>query len=124
MEKLKLSELSDEVEVSIEESHIVYTVAELKSEIINLGEPHHESSNWYTIDRKRWLPSASHMVDNYIQSEYDDMYENWDERAMDCLSDEVIEKIQKILDEAFKGDHATVYWTYEKQVEIDIFPNK
>ncbi|HAM79579.1 MAG TPA: hypothetical protein DCO80_02065 [Ornithinibacillus sp.] len=122
VKRLKLSELADDVEVSIEESSTVYTVAELKHEILEIGEPHHESSNWYTITRKRWKPNAMHMVENYIEREYDEMYEDWDSRAMDCLTDEVVSKIQSILDKAFEGDYATLYWTCEDRVEIDIQP--
>jgi hypothetical protein len=125
MEKLKLSNLDDDVEVSIEESNTVYTVAELKREIIELGEPHHESSNWYTIKRKKWTPDAQSMVERYIESEYADMYEDWDERAWDCVvSNSTIKKIQDILEETFKSDYATSYWTYEKPIEIDIFPKE
>lgn len=123
MEKLKLSQLSDDVEVSIEETSTVYTVAELKAEILD-GEPHHESPNWYTVTRKRWVPDAHSMFDRYIDCERDDLYEDWDERAWDCIEKEsAVTKVQKILDEVFKGDHATAYWTYENPVEIDIFPN-
>ncbi|WP_017728546.1 hypothetical protein [Halalkalibacterium ligniniphilum] len=122
MEKLKLSELSDDIEVSIEESSTVYTVAELKREIIELGEPHDESS-WYTITRKKWIPDARGMVEGYIESEYDNMYEDWDERAWDCVMNHgAIDKIQAILNETFKGEYATAYWTYEMPVEIDILP--
>lgn len=81
MKKVKLSELADDIEISIEESNTFYTVAELKREIIKLGKPHHESTNWYTIKMQRWSPDA-------------------------------------------KGDYATVYWTYEIPVEIDVFPEK
>lgn len=124
MGKLKLSQLADDIEISIEESHTVYTVAELKHEIIELGEAHHESSNWYTIKRQRWSPDARYMLERYIEDVYDEMYEDWDERANDCITDEVVKKIQEILDEAFKGDSVAVYWTYEQPVEIDIYPTK
>lgn len=124
MEKLKLSMLNDDVEVSSEDTNITYTVAELKTEITEMGEEHHLTNNWYTIKKKKWKPSADTMIESYIESEYDDMYEDWDERANDCITDEVKSKIQAILDEAFKDDYATVYWTYEKPVEIDIFPPK
>lgn len=124
MEKLKLSQLNDDVEISIEESNSVYTVAELKREILELGEEHHKSDNWYTIIRKQWKPSAINMIRDYIEREYDDMYEDWDERAMDCVSDTVVANIQTILDEAFESDYATAYWIYDKPVEIDIFPKE
>ncbi|MNV92210.1 hypothetical protein D3C71_1867810 [compost metagenome] len=50
------------------------------------------------------------------------MYEDWDERARDCIKPEHIEKIQAVLDEAFKGGYETEYWTYVNPVEIDIRP--
>lgn len=124
MEKLKLSTLADDVEVSIEESHVTYTVAELKKEILEFGEEHHLSDKWFTITRKRWQPDADRMIEYYIDSEYEEMYEDWDERANDCITDDVKNKIQSILNEAFKDEYATVYWTYEEPVDIDIFPTK
>jgi uncharacterized protein YdaL len=119
---LKLSSLPDYVEVSALDSGTVYTVKELKDEILRLGEPHHLTKGWHLIERKRWNPSAANMVESYIDSEYCEMYENWDERANDCMTKEVIQKIQDVLDEAFKGDHATAYWSYEEPIEIDILP--
>jgi len=124
LKKINLSELNDDVEISIEETSTVYTVAELKREIVELGEPHHESDNWYTIIRKKWSPDAQSMLEGYIESEYENMYENWDERAWDCVSKGAIKKIQDVLDEAFKSDYATSYWEYDVPVNIDIFPNK
>lgn len=124
MKMMKLSQLADDVEISVEESHLTYTVAELKREILDLGEPHHETSNWCVIKRQKWSPNANYMVESYIELEAQEMYEDWDERAMDCMTDEVIEEIQAILEKAFNSDHATAYWTYENPVEIDIFPVK
>jgi hypothetical protein len=120
--KVKLSELGDEVRVSIEESHTTYTVAELKREILELGEPHHESINWYTIKADRWQPCADSMIEQYIETERDNMYEDWHERANDCLTEEHKKKIQAILDDAFSGSYATEFWNYVHPVEIDIFP--
>lgn len=120
-EILKLSQLADDVQIGREEHNTKYTVAELKREIIEFGEPHHEYT-WYTIKMHRWHPDAEYMLNTYIDQEYDEMYEDWDERARDCITDEVKQRIQAILDEAFSSDHATVYWTFEEPVEIDIYP--
>lgn len=121
--KLKLSELADDVELSVEETSTVYTVAELKREILELGESHHNTPNWCTVVRQRWLPSANNMLDTYIENEHQDLYEDWDERAWDIVVEHDLEKkIQSLLDEAFKDDFATSYWTYDKPVEIDIYP--
>lgn len=119
----KLSELADDVEIGVEETNFVYTAADLKREIKELEEPHHETRNWFTLKRRKWTPSAEHMVEMFVESEGEDMYENWEERANDCIEKAgAIEKIQAILDETFKDNSATVYWTYEKPVQIDIFP--
>lgn len=122
--KLKLSELPDEAELSIEESSITYTAKELKHEILEFGEEHHLSTNWFTIIRKHWKPDAKLMIERYIDNEYEEMYEDWYDRAMDCFSNVVVENLQTLLDEAFEGDYATLYWNYDKPVEIDVFPNK
>ncbi|MED3839760.1 Uncharacterised protein [Niallia circulans] len=100
MKMMKLSQLADDVEISVEESHLTYTVAELKREILDLGEPHHETSNWCVIKRQKWSPNANYMVESYIELEAQEMYEDWDERAMDCMTDEVIEEIQAILEKS------------------------
>ncbi|MCC2528214.1 hypothetical protein LKL24_12390 [Bacillus halotolerans] len=123
MKKLKLSELPDQTEIGIEDSNTISTVEEVKSGIQRYGEPHHLNGDWYTVKRRKWRPDANRMIDVYIENELDDMYENWDEHAWDCLPDDVVCKIQLILNEAFKGDRATSYWTYEQPVEIDVYPN-
>ncbi|GEM04135.1 hypothetical protein HMI01_11230 [Halolactibacillus miurensis] len=122
MKKLKLSELDDDVEIGIDGAQSVQTVAELKQEINLYGAPIHDSDEWFVLIRRRWNPNAQTMLEYYIDNEEGDMYEDWYEQAWDCISDGVIEKIQTILDEAFSGDYATAYWTYENPVEIDVFP--
>ncbi|AGY47389.1 hypothetical protein [Bacillus phage SBSphiJ6] len=122
MKMLKLSELPDDTELGVDGSGIIQTVSEIKWGIQKYGEPYHLEGDWYTIKRKKWRPDATRMLEGYIEDELDDMYDDWDERAWDCLPDEVVSKIQGILNEAFKGDYATAYWTYEQPVDIDIYP--
>lgn len=122
MNKVKLSQLDDSVFVSIEDSNLIYTVEELVHEIRELGEPHHETTKWYTVKKQHWSPWAARMVELYLENECQDMYDGWVDRAMDCCTVEVVDKIQAIMDKAFKGDYATLYWTYETPVEIDIYP--
>lgn len=118
MGKLKLSQLNDDVEVSIEESSTVYTVAELKAEILD-GEPHHESPKWYTIKRRKWSPNARWMIENYIDNEHEDMYEDWDERAWDCIEKEsAVTKVQKVLDEVFKGNTPLLIGRMRSQLRL------
>lgn len=123
MGKIKLSQLPDEVEVAVEESSTVYTAAELKHEILVLGEEHHLSPNWYTVVRHQWKPSAENMVDSYLENESCELYEDFYSVAMGEMEKGAIDKIQSILDQVFDKNYVRDYWTYEKPVEIDIYPN-
>lgn len=118
MNKIKLSQLSNNTEIAYEESGFTITVSELK-QLIKDGE--YEGETYYTVQREHWKPSAQEMIENYIEYESQSMYEDWDERANDCIDDAVISKMQAILDEAFKGDSATEYWTHENEIKIDYF---
>lgn len=116
---VKLSELPQETEISIEDSHEVITAGELRRDLDKDGDLDQANANWFTIQRKKWKPNAQRMITAYIENEYDDMYEDWDERAMDCVSKTVVDNLQQILEEAFKGESVTKYWSYEKDVIID-----
>jgi hypothetical protein len=98
-------------------------VAELKHEILVLKAPHHERNDWAVISRETWKPCAESMIESYIDNSADDMYEDADESMRDGIgTDEVIAAVQAILDAAMPGGLG--YWTFGKDVEIDIFPPK
>ncbi|WP_248499776.1 hypothetical protein [Staphylococcus aureus] len=118
MNKIKLSQLSNDTEIAYEESGYTITVGELQ-QLIKDGE--YDGETYYTIQRRRWQPSAQGMIRDYIENESQEMYEDWEERANDCIDDAVISNVQAILDEAFKGDGATAYWTHENEIVIDNF---
>lgn len=126
MEKLKLSKLDDYVQIANEYGVRNYTVAEIKNEIVRYREPHHDvRGEWFVVNPAKWKPSAHDFLEYYIESVYQDMYEDWDNRAWNCVTDEVVNKIQAILDETL--DEATTdYWEFDfnKPVEIDIRPHK
>lgn len=118
--KLKLSELPDDIEVSAEYSGTTYTVAELKREIIEMNELHHETKGWHVISRQKWHPDAESMIDDYIERNADDLFEDAYESMRDPINEDRVARIQAIMDEAFPGGFD--YWEYGKDVEIDIFP--
>lgn len=125
MEKLKLSELKDDVEVSYENSYTVYTAGELKKELLERENENLLSEEWYTINRKRWKPSAKYMVENYLEMESQETYEDFESVAMSDMENGPIDKIQEILDGVFNENNSTgTYWSYEKPIEIDTFPKK
>lgn len=124
MKKVNLSELNDDVLIAREDSIGINTVGELKHEITILKEPHHERYNWFTVVKKKWKPCALSMLTDYVINHYEsgEMYEGWDERAIECLTDENVKKVQMSLDEVFKGDDTTVYFEPVAQINIDIHP--
>lgn len=117
----KLSELSNDLEVSYEDAGCAYTVQELKQILLDPTiDDDLLTKDWYLIERMRWNPDARGMIDDYIENESSYKYDDWEEQAQDCITDEVITKIQEILDEAFKGDSATEYWNLTERFELDV----
>ena len=117
----KLSELANDAELSYEDAGYVYTTHELKRDLLDPEEDDYPlAKDWYLVERKRWTPDAKTMIADYIENEYQSMYEDWDERAMDCVSEEVVSKIQAVLEEAFKGDSVAAYWDQTEEVQIDM----
>lgn len=115
-EKVKLTDLPDNEIVSYEDATYVLTVSEFKEELKKDDDVLNKT--WYVAKSQTWQPDARYMLDNYIENEYQELYEDWDERANDCITDEVVNQIQAILDKAFNDDSVKNYWTLEKQIEI------
>lgn len=125
--KVRLSELKDDIIVSYEgaSERDIYTVKQLKDEILKYGEPHHETEGWgIVLEQKEWKPNAQLMIDGYIKNEQIGMYKGWSDRALRRLDKTAVAEIQKILDEAFKFNFESerTYYTFSKAVVIDIIP--
>lgn len=119
-ETVLLSELSNDEMLAYEDGHEVYTPQELRERIEAGEELNHHT--WYVSTPQEWKPSAKQMIDDHIENEYDNgMYEDWDDRARDCITQEHIDKIQAVLDDMFKGDSVRKYWTLDgAKVIIDL----
>ncbi|MEK3838666.1 hypothetical protein [Paenibacillus sp. FSL R7-0128] len=109
MATVLLSEIPDDTMLSYEDYHETVTALELR-QMIAAGEVKKSDHTWIVTEPRVWKPDAKYMIDQYIENEYQDMYEDWDERANDCITPEHIAKIQAVLDEAFSDGHATQYW--------------
>lgn len=115
IEKIKLKDLDDNQLVSYPDAHYVITVLELKELFDGLT---YEDKEWYTVESRIWNPDANYMIESYIENEYQELYEDWDVRANDCITDEAVKKIQEILDEIFNDVSVKNYWSLEKKIEI------
>lgn len=118
----KLSTLHDDTQISMDESGKVITAGELKKDIIT-GKGFYEYHDWYIAEDKKWEPNAEAMLETYIDNKMDDMYEEWDERAKECITVEGLKKLQAVLDEMFHDEHATKYWVLSDLIEIDLQPS-
>lgn len=116
IETVKLADLADNEVVSFEDATYTLTVAELKEELKKDDDVINKT--WYVAQSQTWVPDANRMIEDYIENEYQEMYEDWDDKANDCITDEVVQKIQAILDKAFESDYVKQYWTLEKKIEI------
>jgi rubrerythrin len=116
--KVKLSELSESTLLGYEEGTDTLTPSELFDKIAANEDV--VEFRWFVLAEKGWKPDAQQMLTNYIESESQEMYENWDERAADALKQAHIDEIQRILDHAFKDEHVSKYWVLtETEVIID-----
>lgn len=86
-------------------------------------EKEESEEKWYIAEEKTWTPNVQHMIESYIEAQYDEigMYEDWDEKALDSIKDHHIETIQKILESAFEDSYANKYWIVtDTEVVIDL----
>jgi hypothetical protein len=120
---VKLSTLPDVALLSYEDAHETITASELRERIKN-GEESGRIS-WYTCEERRWFADAKAMIERHIEDQYDQMYEDWDEKAIETLNNKVNEEhianIQLTLNEMFFSDYVSKYWTLEERVELDSF---
>ncbi|MBG9732231.1 hypothetical protein ABD87_22670 [Lysinibacillus sphaericus] len=112
-----LSDLADDVIVSYKDATYTMTVKELKEE---LKSPDYTVKKWYVVKWQTWKPDTREMLEDYIKKEFRDMYEGWDSKAMDCITDDVMKKMQSVLDEAFKSPSVRNYWTLDRDKQIYI----
>lgn len=116
-ELYKLSELENE-DIVIDEHGEVYSVEEVRTSIEQFKE---EDRQFYTTTEYHASIDARVMLESAIESEYENqMYEDWDEKILEDITDKDIEKIQVILDDIFSRSEVqnTAYYENEK---IDIY---
>lgn len=112
----KLSELIDGTLVASENSGVI-TAYELRNQVEE-GEALNET--YHTIQIMRWAPDAKEMISDYIERESQSMYEDWDDVAMDHVTDEVVSELQAVLDKALKYDDVRNYYTFKDKIVIDV----
>lgn len=120
---LKLSELSSDSLLYREDWSGSYTAEELKHELVNLDAEtakEYRESTWCLGDECEWRPNARYMLEAYIESESDNMFEDWDETVSpELLDKDFVAKVQELLDEGVKSAN-TSYLEFVAYVAIDL----
>ncbi|WP_058830732.1 hypothetical protein [Paenibacillus polymyxa] len=115
MENVKLSELPSDTMLSYEASDCTYTPEQLRELIQEDGDYALES--WQVCTPRTWKPNADSMLRQYIECEYGEMYEDWDDDARLRINEDSTARIQAVLDEMF-GEYK--YWIFDgPEVIID-----
>ena len=116
MDTVLLEDLKNDEMVSFEDANYTLTVSQLKEELMEDSET--AKKTWYVAVPETWTPDARSMLETYLENEYQEMYEDWDERAADCVTDDVVQKLQAIMDDAFKSPNVKNYWSLGKRIVI------
>ncbi|KQY83752.1 hypothetical protein ASD24_29535 [Paenibacillus sp. Root52] len=97
--KVKLSELPEITQLSYEGATCTYTIQQVRTLISEDAE--WAAYDWHVCTPVTWKPSAKKMIENYIEQEHQNMYEEWDVQAAACVTTENITEIQVIIDKMF-----------------------
>lgn len=115
---LKLSELDKDVIVIGDDLDRVYTVKDIKDDLQDWQD---EGIKFYIAKEYHANIDAQSMLVSAIDSECEhEMYDDWDEKIWEDITEEDIEKIQVILDDIFSRNKEQNI-SYREDEEIDIF---
>lgn len=117
MKNTLLSHLPEDEMILNEHTEHVLNVGE----IIEEGTEDLRKDGWYVANKETWKPSAQQMLEQYLDNESDDMYEDFSENVYHSLKD-VLPKIQDILNQTLENDSVCDVYRcdYTRPVEIDM----
>ena len=112
---VKLSELKDDMKV-INENLSIYTVKDVKNDLL-----YFEGNIIYTAKEYQASIDARSMLESAIESEYDNMYEDWNEHILDDVIEDDIVELQTILDAILsRSKDQNIAYYQDEEIEIDI----
>lgn len=112
---IKLSDLKDDVKI-IDENYNVYTVEDVKNDL-----SYFKRKKIYTTIEYQASIDALDMIKSAIESEYDNMYEGWNENILNDIEEEDILKMQAIFNDILnRNKDQNVCYDQGKKIEINI----
>lgn len=115
---IKLSELENNSKV-IDENLNVYEVEDIKNDLKYFKD---KEKKLFTTREYHANIDAGDMLNNAIEELYEnEMYKDWNEAIKADITEEDIEKIQKVLDDIFsRAEEQNISYYQDKEVMIDI----
>ena len=111
---IKLSELKNENMLLVGENIVIS-----KEDYINEIQEHIGKQVYTTTEYRAGIDAKS-MLEDAIESESQEMYEDWEYDVWDDITEEDIKELQNILDRILSRS-SNVSYTADKKVENDIF---
>lgn len=109
---IKLSELKDDV-ILMDENQNIYEAKEVKNDTSIDGKLYTTMEYQAGIDARR-------MLENAIENECDNMYEDWEECILDDVTDGDIEKLQAVLDDIFnRAQEQNIAYYQDEEVDME-----
>lgn len=117
MEKVKLPTLTKDTIVLVEENCRISTVEDILNDL-----EYYKTKEIYTTTPYHASFDAKEIVDDAIEYVYcNDMYEDWDERIHDDVTEQDIKDIQTIFDRILaRSPSQNISYIPDKLIEIDI----
>lgn len=113
---IKLSELKDDEMLLV--NKLGYTLVLPKEDYVREMKEH-EGYKIYTANQYRASLNAKDMIEDAIDYEYQNMYEDWDNEIIDDVTEKDIKDIQIILDRILSRSNNITY-TEKEEVENDM----
>ena len=117
MEKIKLSTLSQNTMIYVEDDIAVRTVKEILEDIEN-----YRNKKLYTTKKYNASFNAEEVIEEAIENEYNNgMYEGWDDNILIDVSEKDIKDIQAVLDRILaRSPEQNIAYLAHKLIEIDV----
>lgn len=116
MDKVRISTLSKDTIVIVSGYSKIETVEDILEDIES-----YRNKEVYTTTPRNASFNAESIIDNAIENEYQDMYEDWDESIKADVTKEDIEEVQAIFDRILaRSPMQNIAYLEDKLIEIDV----
>lgn len=113
---IKLSELKNDAKI-IDENNCIYTVEDVKNDLLYFKDK--EKKLYTTIEYQAGI-DARVMLEDALEYEDDNMYEDWYERVKEDITNEDIQKIQAVFDEILnRNKEQNIAYYQDEEIEVE-----